>query len=136
MDTKLDSSGRKVWAVWVPALIAAAVMGQTLYFKFLAAPESVYIFAKLGVEPWGRIAAGVSELVAAVLLLMPRTQWMGALVGLVVMVGAVGSHLFVLGIEVQADGGLLFSLAVVVALCCVAVLYLRRGEWLRLFRRT
>ncbi|MBK6993442.1 MAG: DoxX family protein [Lewinellaceae bacterium] len=108
--------------------IAAAILAQTLFFKFTGAEESVWIFQQLGVEPWGRIGSGVAELVCAVLLLIPRTAWLGALGGLGVMSGALVSHLFILGVEVKGDGGLLFTLALVVFVCCAVTLWLRRSE--------
>ncbi|MFN0174260.1 MAG: DoxX family membrane protein [Saprospiraceae bacterium] len=108
--------------------IAAAILAQTLFFKFSGAAESVWIFQQLGAEPWGRLGSGVAELVCAVLLLIPRTAWLGALGGLGVMSGAIVSHLFILGIEVKGDGGLLFILALVVLVCCAVTLWLRRGE--------
>lgn len=95
-------------------LVVAAILLQTLYFKFTGAPESVYIFQTLGVEPWGRLSSGVAELVAAVLLLVPRTAVWGAVLSLGIISGAILSHLTLLGIEVQGDGGLLFGLAVAV----------------------
>ena len=62
---------------WLPNLVAAVILLQTLYFKFSAAPESVYIFSAIGAEPSGRIGSGVVELVAAVLLLWPAFAWPG-----------------------------------------------------------
>ena len=109
-------------------LIAAAILAQTLFFKFTAAPESVYIFTTLGMEPWGRIGSGVAELVAVILLLVPRTAALGALLGLGVISGALGAHATKLGIEVQGDGGLLFGLAAAVFVCCAIVLWLRRAD--------
>ena len=41
-------------------LVPAIILLQTLYFKFSAAPESVFIFEQLGLEPWGRIGLGVA----------------------------------------------------------------------------
>ncbi|GAB4022539.1 DoxX family protein [Spirosoma koreense] len=105
-------------------------MLQTLYFKFLAQPESVYIFSTLGIEPWGRIGSGLVELAASVLILMPRTSWIGAGLGLGVMLGAILSHLTVLGIAVQNDGGYLFFLAIDVAVSCSTILLLTRKQWL------
>lgn len=113
---------------WVAQVAVASILAQTLYFKFTAAPESVYIFTTLGVEPWGRIAAGVAELVAAVLLVVPRTAAVGAVVTLGVIAGAIGSHLTKLGIVVQDDGGLLFGLAVAVLVGAGVVLWIRRAE--------
>lgn len=104
-------------------VVAAIILLQTLYFKFSAAPESVYIFTTVGMEPWGRIAVGVLEAVAAVLLLLSPTAWLGAGLSLGLMIGAIGMHFTFLGIEVQGDGGYLFFLALVVALCSALVLW-------------
>ncbi len=106
-------------------LVVAAILLQTLYFKFTGAPESKFIFGTLGVEPWGRIFSGVVELVASVLLLIPATQILGAALGLGVMIGAILSHIFVLGIVIQGDGGLLFSLACVVFVSCLLIVVLQ-----------
>jgi len=113
---------------WALQLIVAGILLQTLFFKFTGAAESVYIFSTLGAEPWGRIGSGVVELIAAVLLLYPATITLGALLSLGVITGAIVSHLTVLGIEVQGDGGLLFVLAVAVFVASAAILFLRRGE--------
>lgn len=113
---------------WVAQLIAAAILAQTLFFKFTAAPEAVWIFTTLGVEPYGRIFTGVVELLAVVLLLIPRAAALGAALTVGLMVGAIGSHLAVLGIEVQGDGGLLFVLALVVTAAAGLVVWLRHAE--------
>lgn len=109
-------------------IIVAVILLQTLFFKFTGAEESVYIFSTLGLEPWGRYASGIAELIAAVLLLVPGYAPYGALLSLGVIAGAIVSHLTKLGIEVKGDGGLLFGLAVTVFVCSVAVLVIRRGE--------
>jgi len=116
-------------------LIAAAILAQTLFFKFSGAEESVWIFQQLNAEPWGRLGSGVAELVCVVLLLFPRTAWLGALGGLGVISGAIFSHLFLLGSEVKGDGGLLFYLAVVLFICCAVTLWLRRGKLLAFVAR-
>jgi hypothetical protein len=113
---------------WTLQLLAAAILFQTLFFKFTGAEESVYIFSTLGMEPVGRIGSGVVELVAAVLLLVPSTVTAGAVLALGLMAGAMVSHLTVLGIEVKGDGGLLFGLAVAVFVSAAIVLFLRRSE--------
>lgn len=110
--------------------VAAVLMLQTLYFKFQAAPESVYIFTKVGIEPWGRIGTGVIELIASILILIPRTAWIGAGLGLGVMLGAILTHLALLGIEVQNDGGQLFFYAIAVAVSCIVILYITRQQWI------
>jgi len=113
----------------LPNLVAAVILLQTLFFKFTAAPESVYIFRTLGLEPAGRIGSGVAEFIAAVLLLWPAWAWLGAALALGIMGGAIMSHLMVLGIEVQGDGGQLFFLAVLVAVLSAFVLYRDRARW-------
>mgnify|MGYP002777240309 FL=1 len=100
-------------------LVAALIMVQSLFFKFSASEESVYIFTTVGMEPWGRIGIGVLELVAAILLFLPRWIWAGSLLALGLMVGAIGMHLTLLGIEVKDDGGQLFIYACLVAICSV-----------------
>ncbi|MBL7956208.1 MAG: DoxX family protein [Flavobacteriales bacterium] len=110
----------------LPRIAAAIILLQTLYFKFSAAPESVYIFSTLGMEPWGRIGSGIAELIAAVALLTVRWSWAGAAVAIGIMIGAIGAHLTVLGIVVQDDGGTLFILAISVLLLSTFVLFRSR----------
>ena len=111
---------------WICRVAAAVILLQTLFFKFTAAPESVYIFTKVGLEPWGRVGSGIAELIAAILILIPATTWLGAGLALAVMASAIFSHLTVLGIVVMDDGGLLFCLALAVAACSVVLLFLQR----------
>jgi len=108
--------------------VAAVILLQTLYFKFTGAEESVYIFTKVGLEPWGRYATGVAELFAAALLLFPRTVWLGAVIAAGVMLGAIGSHLTKLGIVVKDDGGLLFTLASIVFAAALVTLFIHRRQ--------
>jgi hypothetical protein len=109
-------------------LIIAGILAQTLFFKFTGAAESRYIFQTLGAEPWGRIGSGVVELIAVVLILMPRTAGLGALLSLGVISGALMSHLTKLGIEVQGDGGLLFYLALTVFVLSGIETWMHRRE--------
>lgn len=115
-------------ASWIIQIIAAAILAQTIYFKFTGAEESKYIFTVLGAEPWGRVATGCAELVAVILLLMPRTVTLGAALSLGMMIGAIGSHFAKLGLVVKYDGGLLFGLAVTVFVCSAAILVVRRRQ--------
>jgi hypothetical protein len=115
---------------WGLQLLVAGILLQTLFFKFTGAPESVYIFTKVGAEPWGRIGSGIVELIAAVLLLTPALVPLGAILTLGVMGGAILSHLTILGIDVQGDGGLLFALALIAFTGSLAVLAIRRTQLL------
>ena len=119
---------------WTAQIVAAIILLQTLWFKFSGAEESVYIFSKLGVEPFGRIGSGVIELIAGILLLTSRFNWLGAIICLGTMAGAIVSHLAVLGIEILGDGGQLFGLAVITFVCCKIVLALNWQKVLYLFK--
>lgn len=102
---------------WGARILAAIIMLQTLYFKFTASAESVYIFTTVGMEPWGRIGTGVLELVASILILIPSGVWLGSVLAFGLMAGALGMHATLLGIEVRGDGGQLFVYALIVAIC-------------------
>lgn len=120
--------------IWMLRLTAAVILLQTLFFKFTGAPESVYIFTKVGsgiglnfIEPWGRIGSGVMELMAAILLLWPAFSWMGSLLAIGAVSGAIVFHFTILGIEVQGDHGLLFALAWIVLITGAINLYVVRS---------
>lgn len=119
--------GRNVFIV-ILKLIIAVILLQTLYFKFTASQESVFIFEAIGMEPWGRIGSGIVELLAVILLFIPRTTWLGAALALGVMTGAIFFHLTKLGIEVMDDGGLLFYMACLVFISCLIILWNERQK--------
>jgi putative oxidoreductase len=126
-------------ASWLLQLTVAGILLQTLVFKFSGADESVFIFSTVGqflhlpaVEPWGRIGSGVVELIASLLLVVPATVPFGAILTMGVMAGAILSHLFILGIAVKGDGGLLFALALIAFGGAAAVLVLRLSQAMRL----
>lgn len=111
---------------WLARIAAALIMLQTLYFKFTASPESVFIFTTVGMEPWGRWLVGFLELVAAIMLFIPSTIWLGSILAIGLMAGALGMHLTLLGIEVQGDGGQLFIYALIVLVCTLYSLWISR----------
>ena len=88
--------------IWILRLVPAIILLQTLYFKFTAQPESVQLFTRIGMEPYGRIGTGVLELIAAILILIPRYTGYGAILGLVMMTGALYFHLTKIGIFFEA----------------------------------
>ena len=120
---------------WVLRILAAVILLQTLFFKFSGAEESVYIFSTLGMEPWGRIGTGVVELIASILLLVPRTTAIGAMLGLGVMSGALFFHLTRLGIVVKDDHGQLFAYALLVFFSCAILAWSFRRQLFALFTR-
>jgi putative oxidoreductase len=116
---------------WICRIAVAIILLQTLFFKFTGAEESKYIFTTLlgpDIEAIGRIGSGIVELIAAILLVFPRTAWLGAFVALGTISGAIISHLTMLGIVVKDDGGLLFALAVTVFILSAVVLLIHRRE--------
>jgi len=114
--------------IWIVKLTAVIILVQTLFFKFTGAEESVYIFQTLGVEPFGRIGSGIVVLIASILILVPRTTLLGALLALGTMAGAIFSHIFVLGIVVKDDGGTLFTLAIITTICCLILVYNQKNR--------
>lgn len=113
---------------WILSVVATLILFQTLYFKFTGQPESIYIFETVGMEPIGRIGSGIAELIAGILLLIPRVRVYGAIIALGVISGAIFFHLTSLGVEVQGDGGQLFIYAVIVFVCALVILIARRRE--------
>jgi len=115
---------------WILRIVVAVILLQTLFFKFSGAKESVYIFSTLGVEPWGRIGSGVVELIASILLLVPKTSIFGALLSLGTICGALMAHLTRLGIKLTAvgDNGELFGLALTVFVLSLMLVYIHRRD--------
>ena len=128
MNTPL-SKGLSITS-WVLQLVAAVILFQTLFFKFSGAKESGYIFSTVGMEPWGRIGSGIVELIASIMLVIPATITVGAIISLVTISGAIFFHLTKLGIALPVvnDHGELFTLAVVVFVVSLAILFIRRTE--------
>jgi uncharacterized membrane protein YphA (DoxX/SURF4 family) len=127
------STRAKLYTTWLLRIIAAVIMLQTLFFKFSGAEESVYIFSTLAMEPWGRIGTGIMELIASILILIPRTTAIGALLALGIMGGALISHLLFLGISVQGDGGQLFVYALLVFVSAAVLLVMYWRQLLSIF---
>jgi uncharacterized membrane protein YphA (DoxX/SURF4 family) len=115
---------------WAAQVTVALILAQTLFFKFTYAPETQVIFHDRGGRP-AATAVGLVELLCVVLLLVPRTAALGALLSLLVISGALFTHLSSLGIAIvdpatrESDGGLLFALAAVVAAGSLVVLAFR-----------
>jgi len=119
----------------ITSLLAAILFLQTLFYKFTAAQESVYIFSEIGVEPFGRIGAGVFELITAILLVFRKTSFFGAILGLGVISGAIVTHIFIIGVKVLDDGGLLFGLAIVVFILCLITVILQKEKLFSLINK-
>jgi hypothetical protein len=120
--------------IWFAKILSAVILLQTLFFKFTAAPESVYIFSSIGLEPWGRVGIGVLELVAATLILIPATTVIGSLLAIGLMTGALFFHLTKLGISVQNDGGQLFIYALIVLTSSLCLVFIFRNDLLKIIK--
>jgi len=107
-------------------IVVAIILVQTLRYKFTAHPDSVFIFTSVGLEPYGRIGIGVLELISAILILIPKTVWLGSLLSLGIISGAILMHLTGLGIEINGDGGILFYMAIVVFVLSFILLWVNR----------
>jgi hypothetical protein len=119
--------------IWILRILAAAIMLQTLYFKFTAHPQSVHLFTELGMEPWGRIGTGIVELIVAVLILYPQTTGIGATIGVGLMGGAIFFHLTKLGIKFDGDY-VLFIYALITFICCIILAWIYRSQVFRLMK--
>ncbi|MBP9933761.1 MAG: DoxX family protein [Chitinophagaceae bacterium] len=119
--------------IWALRLIAAVIMLQTLYFKFTAHPQSVALFTTIGLEPYGRIGIGVMELIASLLILIPRTTSIGAILAAGLMSGALFFHLTTLGIEVDGDS-VLFIYALITFIAALILIAFNAQKLLAMFR--
>lgn len=113
---------------WIFRIIAAAIMAQTLYYKFTGAEESVKLFALIGMEPWGRFGVGIMELIASLLLLVPKTKILGAFLGIGLMCGALFFHFTQIGIVDASGSALLFIYACIALISCVLILVIHNKE--------
>lgn len=120
---------------WILRIAIAVIFLQTLFYKFTGHPDSVHIFTTLGLEPYGRIGLGITEAITAMLLLLPKTKVYGIILGLGIIIGAIVSHLIVLGVETSNDGGSLFILALIVLVASVILLYIHKSELITLFKK-
>lgn len=120
---------------WGLRILAAIILIQSLIFKFGAHPDSVMLFTTLGVEPFGRICLGVIELIVAILILTPKTTLLGAILGIFIMSGALGAHIFQIGIIFNNDGGKLFGLALVCFLACVGQVIILKNQLISYIKR-
>jgi uncharacterized membrane protein YphA (DoxX/SURF4 family) len=121
-------------AIWILRLVAAIILLQTLYFKFTAHPQSVKLFTQIGMEPYGRIGTGIVELIAAILILIPRFTVYGAVLGLIMMTGALYFHLTKIGIYFDGDP-ILFIYALTTFICCAALIFIYRGQLAKNLKR-
>jgi len=83
-----------LWALQILTAVAFLIAGIATLSGY---PMMVETFEKIGVGQWFRYVAGVIEVASAILLLIPRLTPVGAALLVCTMVGAVLSHLFLIG---------------------------------------
>ncbi|MCB0508921.1 MAG: DoxX family protein [Chitinophagales bacterium] len=108
--------------------VAAGILAYSAFMKFTASAAAVYIFQRIGMEPVGRYGVAILECITVVLLLIPKTAWRGAILGALMMFGAICMHLTIIEFNINGDGGLMFASAVVVLLCCLSILVYHKTE--------
>jgi len=116
-------------------IIVVGILLLVMRLKFSGDAETIYIFTSIKMEPWGRIAVGILEAVACILILYSRTTGWGALLTLILMTGAIFFHLSILNTAVATDKGSLFYLSVIVWICSGILFMIYRAHVLIHIRR-
>jgi putative oxidoreductase len=83
--------------LWILQIGAAGMFLMVGFFKLSGDPRMVGLFDAIGLGQWFRYVTGSLEVLGALLLLIPRLSGLGALLLMGVMLGAVPTHLFVVG---------------------------------------
>jgi putative oxidoreductase len=99
MTTVLLQQRSRTWTafLWVLQIASAAMFLMAGSMKLAGAPPMVQMFGVIGLGQWFRYLTGGIEVVAAVLLLIPSVAAYGAAALAVTMVGAIATHLFIVG---------------------------------------
>jgi putative oxidoreductase len=84
-------------ALWILQILAAATFLLAGGLKLAGVEPMVAMFDKIGLGQWFRYLTGGLEVTGAILLLIPTTAALGGALLAVTMVGAIATHLFVLG---------------------------------------
>ena len=88
---------KKNLLIWVMSVLAGLAFLGAGGAKLAGAPAMVAVFEKVGVGQWFRYVTGLLEVLGAIALFVPRIRFYGAAMLATVMIGAVVSHLTVLG---------------------------------------
>jgi putative oxidoreductase len=83
--------------LWILQIGAAGMFLMVGFLKLSGDPQMVALFQAIGLGQWFRYVTGSLEVLGAVLLLIPRLSELGALLLVGVTLGAVTTHLFVIG---------------------------------------
>jgi putative oxidoreductase len=83
--------------LWVLQIAAAGMFLMVGFLKLSGNAQLVGLFQAIGIGQWFRYLTGTLEVAGAILLLIPRTSGLGALMLAVVMICAVATHVFIVG---------------------------------------
>lgn len=111
---------------WIAQVIIVVIIGQSLFFKFTDAPETVGLFEQLGMGIVGYKLIGFLELVACVLLLIRNSIIWGAILSWGLMSGAIVAHVTEIGFS--ENDGFLGGAAILVWFLSMLVIYLRKEQ--------
>ncbi len=128
---------------WPAALYIAGILLWYEQYKLSGADGSVFLFTVLsdwlfihGHEKAFRLTVATAEIIAAVLVVWPRSRMFGAGLALGIMSGAIFFHtVSPLGIDPYGDGGQLFKEACEVWLLSLFILFVYRAELRSLVQR-
>jgi uncharacterized membrane protein YphA (DoxX/SURF4 family) len=83
--------------LWILQIGAAGMFLMVGFLKLSGDPQLVGLFDAIGLGQWFRYLTGSLEVLGALLLLIPRLSGLGALMLFGVMIGAVMTHVFIVG---------------------------------------
>ena len=114
-QTPAVRSGRSgLIVLWVAQIALAGMFLLAGSSKLLSAPAMVELFDAIGIGQWFRYLTGLIEVGSALALLVPSIAVFGALALVATMVGAIATHLFIVGGSPAVPAILLLGSAIVV----------------------
>lgn len=113
---------------WVLRIITTYIIFQIVYFKLSGDPQCIFVFEKMEIEPHGRFITGLIELVVGIFLLVPNTKLLGILGAFGAASCCLTAHFTVLGIEINNDGGQLFSMTASVFVLSIILSIIHKDE--------
>lgn len=122
-----DADSRKLISPLLQ-LAVVAIMAVPTYNKLAGDITAIELFDDLGLGAYGRIATGIVELFIMVCMFIPRIVWVGALLGMGTMTGAILSHIYLgkyaLDYGGGSDHGGTMAMGILALFCCVALIAL------------
>lgn len=115
VTNRQESSTALNVTLWLLQIAGAAMFFMAGFSKLSGDPQMVGLFDAIGVGQWFRYVTGGIEFGAAILLLIPRLAGVGALLLIPTMIGAILTHVFIVG------GSFALPLALLAAMSVVAL---------------